>query len=297
MTSNNTSIKNTNTNHKQYLSNFKEHLQLLSKSQNTIDSYMSDLNQYFSIYQEINRSNIQEYKIKISNLAASSFNRKLTSLKQFNEYLLLERLIGEIVVYKQDFIRQQDKGNPTNVTESQVAEFLKKVNDKNHIYKSRNVAIIFLIANTGIRREEITNLLLKNLDLENGELLLVKGKGNKQRVILLNDKAIEVIKNWLNDRIIFKKAVNSPYLFVSEKSEKLHKNSINDIFNLYYTDECKVKPHSLRHNYGSATQEQGILTLPELQNQLGHSSLQVTSLYTHARKDSIKKKINKLQIG
>lgn len=296
MTVNTNIINTTNINHKQYLSDYKQHLSLLAKSQNTIDSYLSDLNQYFAIYQEINRSNIQEYKIKISGLSTSSINRKLTSLKQFNEYLLGKGLIGEVVVYKQDFIRQQGKGNPTNVTESQVNEFLNYVGNKDHIYKSRNVAIIYLIANTGIRREEITNLKLKNLHLENG-ILFVLGKGNKERKVYLNDNVIKVIKDWLKDRVKFKKAILSQYIFVSERSEKLHKNSINEIFNLYYTDDRKVGVHALRHNFATVSLEQDVLTLPELQNQLGHSSLIVTSIYTHAREDNIRKKINNLQIG
>lgn len=283
------------TNHKQYLSNYRKHLLSLAKSQNTIDSYLSDLNQYFTIYQEINRSNIQEYKIKISGLSASSINRKLTSLKQFNEYLLGKGLVGELVIYKQDFTKQQNKGNPTNVTESQVNEFLNLVNTKHNIYKLRNIAIIFLIANTGIRREEITNLKLRNLDLENGELIVL-GKGNKQRIILLNDKAIEVIKEWLKDRVNHKYS-KSHYLFVSERSEKLHKNSINEIFNLYCTEGCKVGVHSLRHAFATSIIEQEVLTLPELQNQLGHSNINTTMIYLHPRKDNIKKKINRLQIG
>jgi len=75
---------------------------------------------------------------------------------------------------------------------------------------------------------------------------------------------------------------------------KLSKDTINYIFNSYGVD---ITPHDLRHNYGTSTQEQGILTLPELQDQLGHSSISTSGRYCHARKDNIKKKINNLRIG
>lgn len=281
---------------KSQIPNFKQYLISLSKSPNTVRNYTADVTHYFEIFDTINRENILKYKEKISGLATTTINCKLSSLKSFNEYLLSEGLIKSLAIIKSDFVKQQSKGNPTDITEKQVAKFLNRVNTKDTMYKSRNIAIIYLIANTGIRREEVTNLLLKNLDLENGELIVI-GKGNKERNVLLNNKAIDVIKDWLKDRINFKHAADSPYIFVSERSNKLHKDSINGIFELYYTPKCRVKVHSLRHNYGSVTQEQGILTLPELQNQLGHSSISTSGLYCHARKDNIKKKINKMQIG
>jgi integrase/recombinase XerD len=214
---------------KNQITNFKQHLISLSKSQNTIRNYTTDVTHYFEMFDTINRENILKYKDKISSLATSTINCKLSSLKSFNEYLLLKGLIEFLAIIKSDFIKQQGKGNPTDVTEKQVTKFLNRVNTKDNIYKSRNVAIIYLIANTGIRREEITNLKLKNLDLENGELILL-GKGNKERTVLLNDKAIDVIKDWLKDRVNFKHAAKSEYIFVSERSEKLHKDSINGIF-------------------------------------------------------------------
>jgi len=282
---------------KNQIPNFKQYLISLSKSPNTVRNYTADVTHYFEIFDVINRENILKYKEKISGLATTTINCKLSSLKSFNEYLLSQNLIDGIHIIKRDFVKQQqNQSNPIDVTEKQVNKFLKRVSDKDNMYKSRNVAIIYLIANTGIRREEVTNLLLKNLDLENGELIVI-GKGNKERNVLLNDKAIEVIKDWLKDRINFKHAANSPYIFVSERSNKLHKDSINGIFELYYTPKCRVKVHSLRHAFATNIIEQDILTLPELQDQLGHANLSTTSRYTHARKDNIRKKINKLQIG
>ena len=276
------------------LNEFKNYLISCSKSKNTITSYISDLEQYFSQYPTLSRENIIKFKNSLSG-SASTINRKLTSLKQYNEYLLSTKQIDGIYILKEDFIKVQNKGNPTDVTTKQVEKFLKRVLIKDADYKSRNIAIIYLIANTGIRRSECCNLLLKNIDLENNEMIVI-GKGNKERTVLLTDKVVELIKNYLVDRNK-SRYKDSPYLFVSERGNKLCPETINDIFDYYSTPKNKIRPHQLRHNYASTVVENNILTLTELQNQLGHSSISTTGIYTHARKDTIKKKINKLCIG
>ena len=274
---------------------YKNYLINQAKSNNTISSYVSDLNHFFTLHDEINRDSIIRYKEEISGLSSSSINRKLSSLKSFNEFLLMFGLIDSVKIIKRDFVKIQSKGNPTDVTESQVSEFLDKVSNKYSLHRVRNIAIVFLIANTGIRREEITNLKLRNLDLVNGELKLI-GKGDKERTVLLNDVAIKVIKDYLKIREKHKFA-NSPYIFLTERSEKLNKDTVNYIFNSYCDGGCKVRVHSLRHHMATSAIEQGVLTLPELQNQLGHSNLNTVGIYAQARKGNIRSKINNLRIG
>lgn len=280
-------------NHKQHLKNFEQHLLTLSKSQNTIDSYLSDLNQYFTQYDEITRTNIQNYKQQISKLAPTTFNRKLSSLKQYNEYLLSQNLIDNVYLYKQDWIRIQDQGNPTNVSEKTVLKFLDRVTKKQTMFHSRNIAIIYLMANTGIRREECCELKLSYI---NGNKLDVKGKGNKFRTVILTKKAQEVINDYLIDRAKHKYA-DSEYLFLSERGEKLRKETINTIFNFYCTPKCKVKPHDLRHNWCSTMIEKGIYTPKQVQNQAGHKSILTTDIYTHARMENMEQKIKDFSIG
>ena len=278
---------------KNKIEQYKNYLINQAKSSNTISSYISDLNHFFTLHDEISRDSIIRYKEEINGLSSSSINRKLSSLKSFNEFLLMLGLVDSVKIIKRDFIKVQSKGNPTDVTESQVSEFLDKVNNKYSLHRVRNIAMIFLFAYTGIRREEITNLKLKNLDLEKGELKLI-GKGTKERRILLNDIVIKEINVYLKIRNRYKFAKDSSYIFLSERSMKLSKDTINYIFNSYGVD---ITPHDLRHNYGTSTQEQGILTLPELQDQLGHASISTSGKYCHARKENIKKKINNLRIG
>ena len=279
---------------KNYIPQYKKYLIDQAKSENTIKTYVGDVMQYNLEFSYINRDSILKYKKMLGELSSKTVNRKLSSLKSFNEFLLEVGVMDKIIIIKNDFVKLQQQLNPTNISNEEVKYFLKEVNRKNDMFNFRNKALINLIATTGIRREESTNILLKNLDFENGELIIV-GKRNKQRTVLLNDKAIELIKEYLVDRekSIFR---NSPYLFVSERSNKLHKDTVNRIFNLYKDKSSKITVHQLRHNWATSAVEQG-LTLPEVQDQLGHSSVATSGVYAKARKSNIRKKINKLQIG
>ena len=237
---------------------YKNYLINQAKSNNTISSYVSDLNHFFTLHDEISRDSIIKYKEEISGLSSSSINRKLSSLKSFNEFLFMLGLVDSVKVIKRDFIKVQSKGNPTDVTELQVSEFLDKVNNKYNLHRIRNIAIVFLIATTGIMREEITNLKLRNLDLVNGELKLI-GQGDKERTVLLNDIAIKVIKDYLKIREKHKFA-SSQYIFLTERGNKLNKDTINYIFNYYCAPECKITPKQLRNYYGTTELEQNANT-------------------------------------
>lgn len=234
------------------------------------------------------------------NYSSVTYNRKLSSLKQFNEFLISKGIIEDtkenIIVLGQDFIRIQDRGNPTTIKESTVERFLSNVRKINAVHKERNIAIIYLMANTGIRREEVCNMKLKNIDIGNNEMTF-RGKGNKERTVVLNGTAIKVLKNYLAVRKDYRYHKESPYLFLSERASKLVKESINIIFNFYCDNKTKVRPHDLRHNYLSTVLEKGILSIVEAQNQAGHSSLLTTQRYTHPRLESMKRKMSGFSIG
>ena len=275
---------------------FKEYLSLLDKSQNTISAYLTDVNQYFSNFSAFTRENILNYRRSISQLSAATINRKLSSLRQYNEYLInTNQALPPLLIVRQDYVRIQDKGNPTNISEKTVLTFLHNIKTTNRSHQSRNIAIIYLIANTGIRRAECCNIKLSDLNLTRHELHII-GKGSKERFVALNKTAEKVINNYLEDR---KKSrfADSEYLFLSERGTKLVKESINKIFNCYSTEDCKVHPHALRHNWCTTMLENGILSLIEVKNQVGHSSIKTTAIYTHARRDKIEEKIRSYSIG
>ena len=274
---------------------FTQYLINLGKSKNTISSYITDIEQYFSQFSTITRANILKYRKQISNLASTTINRKLSSLKQYNEFLFHNGYIDTIHIIKADYINIQNMGNPTSIPEKTILKFLERVENKDCAYKSRNIAIIYLMANTGIRREECCNIKLRDIDFQNRKIDII-GKGAKDRKVMLNNTAIKVINNYLKDRALQKNS-DSEYLFLSERSNKLTKETINAIFNFYSTPKCKVNPHALRHNWCTTMLENGILSIVEVKDQAGHSFLSTTEIYTHARQDKMLEKIKNFSIG
>ena len=266
-------------------------------SDSTVKTYVSDLNQFFSKYNAFTRKNIEAFKEEMKDqLSVVSLNRKFSSLKSYNYYLLEKEIIDEMLVKDSDQVDIQSIGNPTPVTEEEVLNFLDAVKKKPSRLKVRNIAMVYLMANTGIRRHEVCNLKLSDIRSSNkGWELYVYGKENKQRRVGLNPVAVKAVENYLKVRNKSKYA-NSPYLFLSQRGGQLTDSAVNDMFDFYKGDET-IHPHALRHNFGTTMIEKKILSPIELQNQMGHKSLTTTWLYTHARQDTILKKIQDAGIG
>lgn len=292
-------------NYKKWLQDVKQDL-----SDSTVRTYISDLNQFFKVCggnKRFDRHAIDKYKewMKENKLAIISMNRKISSLKRYNQYLLFTGQIKEMVVHESDQNSIQNERNPTKVTNEEVIDFLETVKKKPSRLKVRNVSMVYLMANTGLRREEICNLKLSDLKKVNGGYqIYIVGKGAKQRKVSLNDLALEAIQSYLKIRNKSKYAKTSPYVYLSQRGEKLTVSAINDMFDFYTgsdfrreTDEDTLTPHDLRHNYASTMLEENILTPVELQTQLGHASLATTGLYTHARQPAIMSKIKNSGIG
>lgn len=148
----------------------------------------------------------------------------------------------------------------------------------------RDYAIVTLFAYSGIRRGEYAGLKLDQVDLTAKEIRVI-GKGDKQRLVYINDKIVHALWEYLKDR-----KSDSPYLFVSRQSEKLIPSRINQIFNKYSDN---ISPKTLRHFFCSHALESGY-SIHEVSSQAGHSSVQVTMLYANSTAQAMKDKANKL---
>lgn len=113
----------------------------------------------------------------------------------------------------------------------------------------------------------------------------VIGKGDKQRLVYINDKIVHALREYLKER-----KSDSPYFFVSRQSEKLTSSRINQIFNKY---SDIITPKSLRHFFCSNALENGY-SIHEVANQAGHSNVQTTLIYANPTAQAMKDKANKL---
>ena len=213
---------------------------------------------------------------------AKTVNNHLSSLRSLNEYLIEAGCQTEIVVLDSDFMKIQIQyASPCTVEQKEVEAFRQRLLEGGN---KRDYAIVTLYTYSGIRRSECVNLRLDQVDLTAREIRVI-GKGDKQRIVYINDKTVHAIREYLKVR-----NSDSPYLFVSRQSGKMNPSRINQIFNQY---SDTITPKTLRHYFCSHALETDY-AIHELANQAGHSSVQTTMTYTNPTAKAMKEKANRL---
>jgi integrase/recombinase XerC len=148
----------------------------------------------------------------------------------------------------------------------------------------RDIAILELIYSSGMRVGEIAKLKIGDIDLESGEVL-VHGKGDKERIVLMGSYAIKALRKYLEP-----KPENDNNLFLGRTETKLTARSIERMIRKYARKagiSKRVTPHTLRHSFATHLLEGGA-DLKVVQELLGHSSLSSTQIYTHLTKEKLK---------
>lgn len=281
------------------LKGFINYLHEKGKSANTIKGYALDVQQYLKWVMEsygkecdeLYRQNILEYisflkTVKIQN--ARTINHKLSSLAKYNEYLIEQGVQKDLVIIKKDMIKIRTAyASPTKVTELEVKQFLQKVLESKN---KRNYAIFTLLAYTGLRISEALSIKMQDFNLKTGECIIRNGKGEKQRVVLLNSKVINTVKDYLKDRERYAMSLNSDFLFISKKRPNLDRTVVNRTIKEFSDN---ITPHQLRHFFCTNAIEKGF-SIHEVANQAGHSNINTTLLYTNPDKAKIRSKMELL---
>lgn len=272
---------------------FLSYLRGMGKSPKTVAGYRRDVEQYLSWCEEtfgertklLYRANVLEYISYMRNIRGynpKTVNHHLSSLRSYNEWLIESGRQTEAVVLKNDFMKiQLQYASPSTVTKKDVEVFRQCLLESG---SKRDYAIVTLFAYSGIQRNECANLRMDQVDLTAREIRII-GKGDKQRLVYINDKIVYALREYLKER-----NSDSPYFFVSRQSEKLTTSRINQIFNRY---SDVITPKSLRHFFCSLALESGY-SIHEVANQAGHSNVQTTLLYVNPTAQAMKDKANKL---
>ena len=272
---------------------FLSYLRGMGKSPKTVAGYRRDVEQYLSWCEETfgertklrYRANVlafMSYMRHIRGYSPKTVNRHLSSLRSYNDWLIESGQQSDTVILKNDFMKiQLQYASPSTVTKKDVEAFRQRLLESG---SKRDYAIVTLFAYSGIRRSECANLRLDQVDLTAREIRVI-GKGDKQRLVYINDKIIHALREYLKER-----NSDSPYFFVSRQSEKLTTSRINQIFNRY---SDVITPKSLRHFFCSNALENGY-SIHEVANQAGHSNVQTTLIYANPTAQAMKDKANKL---
>lgn len=188
---------------------------------------------------------------------------------------------------------QQQYASPAQFSEREVNKFIQAVIEKGN---KRDYALVMLLAYAGCRISEALNIDMdKDLYLHSQELVIRSGKGDKERTVLLHQKVVEAVKEYLKDRNHHKHA-DSPYLFISNKGEQISRMTANDMFKKYSVKaglEDTLSPHNLRHYFCSRALENRF-GVHEVANMAGHSIIHATLLYTNPSRQKMLDKLNRL---
>ncbi len=281
---------------KTYLKEYLYYLKITKNlSKNTINSYERDLKKYLKFINDnyniknpnrINKEHIQNYTKSLIRKANSNstITRNLSSIRSFHRYLATENIVDQDISRKIKKPKTK-KTLPTVLNFSEVEKMIELTYENDDNLSIRNQALIELAYGSGLRVSELLNLEISDLHLNKG-LVNILGKGNKERIIPLNENAILALQNYIVNSRNELNPNNANILFVNKFGNPLSRVGFFKLIKkLAQKAGIKkvVSPHTLRHSYATHLLENGA-NLRTVQELLGHEDILTTENYTHVSK-------------
>ncbi|MBU2591116.1 MAG: tyrosine recombinase XerC [Nitrospinota bacterium] len=269
-------------------------------SPHTVRNYLSDLTQFFSFLEDSGDTDIRNVdKIAIrlylaslyrGEVKGSSVARKISTLRSFFKYLCREGYLDKNPA-SQVTLPKVEKKLPHFLSVDE-AFALVEMPKGEQVAVLRDRAIMELLYATGIRVSELVSLNDGDIDLADS-MARVTGKGNKERLVPIGEKAIEAMNSYLalRDNIPKGGKEGAHPIFMNMRGGRLTDRSVRNIVDRYSrlaSIRQHVSPHSLRHSFATHLLEGGA-NLRIIQELLGHSSLSTTQKYTHTNLDYLMK--------
>lgn len=253
---------------------------------NTIHSYELDLNQFLTFWrtcqtQQDIKTIISPFFIHLYNqkTQTSSIARKVSCLKSFERFCLTQGKKLELKLKRPKI----EKKLPVYLSVDEMFHLLDQIKEEDlpTRHPLRDIAILELLYATGIRCAELTNIKISDIDMQE-KTIRIWGKGNRERVALFGDKALNKINTYFkNER---KEIItNEEHLFVNNRGTKLSSRAIQrtlETFRHFLKIKRPITPHKIRHTFATHLLNQGV-DLRVVQELLGHRSLSSTEKYTH----------------
>ncbi len=259
-----------------------------SLSENTLLAYMSDLQKLTDFssgksLSELKHEDLEEFLCQLRDLgiSARSQARILSGIKSFYGFLLIEDYISADPTELIDTPRLGKK-LPEVLSVDEIDCLLAGI-DLSRKEGQRNKAMLETLYSCGLRVSELIGLKLSNCYFKE-EYLLVEGKGSKQRLVPISQKAMREISLWLIDRNLLPKQKNQEdFVFLNRRGHKLSRSMVFKIIKeqaLLAGINKNIGPHTLRHSFATHLLEGGA-NLRVIQQMLGHENIQTTEIYTH----------------
>ena len=267
-------------------------------SRNTIASYKRDLQDFWGFAKslkvnllEASAPDIDQFIVHLSKngISARSINRKISVLKTYYNFLISENYLSSSPVLNIDLPKFTNK-LPGILSVNQIANLLS-CTSKNKTYEGiRLESMIHLIYASGMRVSELVSLKLANITYGAGNLTVrdnftIKGKGGKERLILISQKARLALQEYVNIRGKAQDSQSNKFLFPSDSKQgyltrQYFAKQLKQIAIEAGLDPELVSPHILRHSFASHLLSGGA-DLRVIQELLGYSNIATTQIYTH----------------
>jgi len=259
-------------------------------SGNTVAAYGSDLQEIrrylqekgISRWEDVSAQNVQSYLEWLgSRLSPTSRARRLAAFRSFFKYLQRFERLEKNPGLQLNFPRI---GRPLpKALSSAEVESLLAVPDSGSVLGQRDRAMLELLYATGLRVSELVELELRQVHLDAG-YVVVRGKGDKERLVPMGDLAAEALKAYLEEgRVALLKKTFRREVFLNRRGQSLSRQGVWKIIRNYARRAGvpgKLTPHMLRHSFATHLLEHGA-DLRALQVMLGHADISTTQIYTH----------------
>lgn len=284
---------------------------------NTLESYIKNYIEYCTAQKRLDTKTLKAYKIDlrqfseqistteiesittsvletyITNLhqqySPKTVKRKIASIKAFFHYLEYKDIIILNPFNKLQIKFREPVILPKTIPLKTLEVLFNAAYAKYHKTTSpcqkrktlRDIAVLELLFATGIRISELCSILLQNMDLQNN-IILIHGKGSKERLIHICDpNVLNILNQYYTE--YYSQISACGYFFVNNTGNRLSDQSVRDMINKYcrIADiDYHITPHMFRHTFATQLLEENV-DIRYIQTMLGHSSINVTEIYTH----------------
>ena len=285
------------------LSEFQDYLLNVRRySSNTVSSYSFDVCDFTKfirglgkIFKDIKVDDVKSWILDLTErqIGKRSIKRKMSSLKSFYAWMYLQKKVDSDPF---EYVHSPKATHvlPDFFSEKEIDALLTANEKRTDKLKDRDQALLMLMFASGLRASEVVNLTFNQVDFDS-RIMKVSGKGNKDRLVPFTNSAKEAMLNYINGLRKDLLKEDTKYIFLNSQGNKMTVRGLE-----YILDEIeaktglygKIHPHMLRHSFATKMLNRGA-DLRTIQELLGHSSIETTSIYTHVAYENMKETYEK----
>jgi integrase/recombinase XerD len=284
---------------KEVTERFLEHMANIDRSQRTISIYKRDLNTIRKFLEDLKNGPVyiedvciddleafMRYAKEVKNYAANTKSNYFYVIRSLYSYAYKKEIIERNISLSMDFMKMPRKER-NYLSEKEVETIIKNID--NRLIK----LIAAFLFNTGTRISECLNLKIDDVNFDNKTIIIIEGKGRKDRIIPMNEKLQDMLFDYKEN---WREGHGTDRFFSTKKTGKISYSHVNSTIKKAAKAagiSKEVSCHVFRHSFAAALVKNNV-GLVQIQKLLGHESLAVTSIYTHTNLKALSEAVNTL---